>query len=303
MILRILKWAIGLVILAVTSYGGYYYYSVTSLDTTQLTDDLYMIKGLIGGNVAVLRTAEGTVIVDTLMFPGQAETLRKKASELTGKEVIMIINTHWHPDHTNGNPTFDGGIRVISTERTLEYLKPYAAQTWERDTNLPNETFTMEREISVGGKTLRLIHPGPGHTNGDLVVHFVDENIIHTGDLVVHGHYPNIDLRHGGTVQGWGATLDNVLALPFDAAIPGHGTMTDRDGVRQFQTFLKQLATVGRDAAANNNTLDQTIATADLTADADYVPMSFMFRVRFDREFVIMRAWEEATGKSATPGT
>ena len=58
-----------------------------------------------------------------------------------------------------------------------------------------------------------------------------------------------------------------------------------------------------RDAAANNNTLDQTIATADLTADADYVPMSFMFRVRFDREFVIMRAWEEATGKSATPGT
>ncbi len=303
MILRIFTWTIGLAFVALASVGGYYFYSVRALDVIQLTDDLYMLKGRIGGNVAVLRTTEGTVIVDTLMFPTQAETLREKVADLTGQPIIMIINTHWHPDHTNGNPSFDAGIRVVSTEKTLEHLKPYAAQVWEdgTTTNLPNETFATERELSVGGKTLRLIHPGRGHTDGDLVVQFVDENVIHAGDLVVHGHYPNIDLRRGGTIQGWSATLDNVLALPFDSVIPGHGTMTDRGGIIQFQTFLDELAAVGRDAAANDQTLDEAIATANLTADAGYAPMSFMFRTRFDRDFVIMRAWEEATGKTVAP--
>ena len=66
--------------------------------------------------------------------------------------------------------------------------------------------------LQVGGKTLELIHPGAGHTDGDLVVLFRDEQVLHTGDLMFSGYYPNIDLEAGGGVQQWVATLETCCA-------------------------------------------------------------------------------------------
>jgi len=113
---------------------------------------------------------------------------------------------------------------------------------------------------------MHLIHPGRGHTDGDLVVQFVEDRAVHLGDLFFHRYYPNIDLEAGGTVQGWGDTLDVVLELEFDHVLPGHGALTDRDGILQFQHFIRQLAGIGAEAAAAGKTLEQTLADYRLVA-------------------------------------
>ena len=116
------------------------------------------------------------------------------------------------------------------------------------------------------------------------------------GDLLFNGHYPNIDLEAGGTIEAWPATLDVVSSLPFRRVIPGHGPTTDLQGIEQFQTFLSQLWGIGQAAAESGASMEQTLASAELTADAGYEPIRFIVSLGLDREFVLRRAWEEATG-------
>lgn len=288
---------IGLVLLAVALTGSYVYTLVRALEVEQLSDDLWVLRGF-GGNTAVLRTTAGTVVVDTMTFGIQGDRIREVARELTSADTVLIINTHYHLDHTHGNPSFAPGTRVLSTEKTLQYLTTVDADFWSGDAAelLPNETFTDRQTLNVGDKKIELVYPGDGHTDGDLVAIFVDEGVIHMGDLLFYKHYPNIDLEAGGTIKAWPATLDAVLALNFDRVIPGHGATTDRNGIRQFQAFLRQLGDIGAQAAAEGWTLEETRASDALTEDAGYEPIKFIVSLGLDRGFVLQRAWEEATG-------
>ncbi len=295
--MRRLKTFLLALVVGLLLFGGYVFVQARSLEVERLTADLFVLRGL-GGNAAVLRTDAGTVIVDSMTFIWQGALIRERARELTGAETVLLINTHYHLDHTHGNPAFESGTRVLSTARTLSHLQALDAGFWSGDAAqlLPNETFVDRQTLEIGGKTLQLAHIGIGHTDGDLVVNFVDEKVVHTGDLLFNGHYPNIDLEAGGSVRAWPATLERLLALPFDRIIPGHGATTDSAGVRRFQAFLTELSEIGRDAAATGKTLEQTQNTNALTADEGYEPLKFIVSFGLDRKFVLTRAWEEATG-------
>ncbi len=286
-------------VLALLIGGGaiYGYQQVASLEVAKVTEDLHVIYGL-GSNVGVLRTGEGSIVVDTMTFALQGREIRDRAEDLAGP-VRAIVNTHYHLDHTHGNPAFASGLKVVSTARTRAYLDALDAEYWSGAAagTLPNETFDTEHTLTLGGKTLRLLHLGRGHTDGDLVVHFVEDRVVHTGDLFFNGRYPNIDLEAGGSVQEWSATIDRILELDFDQVIPGHGPVTDAAGLREFQHFMQQLAAVGRNAERSGRSLPETRANAVLDADAGYEVMAIPFVMRLDRDFVIERAWQEATGK------
>jgi glyoxylase-like metal-dependent hydrolase (beta-lactamase superfamily II) len=210
----------------------------------------------------------------------------------------MVINTHYHGDHTHGNPGFLPGTQVLSTTRTLEHLQALDAAYWTGDATqfLPNHTFGKDLEIRLGSKTLHLLHPGRGHTDGDLVVLFVEDAALHSGDLFVNRTYPSIDLKAGGTVREWADTLDAALALPFSRVIPGHGALSDRAGVEQFQRFMRQLAAVGADAKQRGLSLTETQREAKLTEDAGYATTEIPMLVSLNRNSVIRSAWEEANG-------
>jgi glyoxylase-like metal-dependent hydrolase (beta-lactamase superfamily II) len=270
---------------------------VTSLETERVTSDVHAVKGL-GGNVGVLRTRAGAVVVDTMSFRIQGQRIRELAERLAGGPIQVVINTHYHFDHTHGNPGFAPGTRLIATERTRDYLLAFDASYWDgrAEDTLPAELFEHEHELRIGGKTIRLLHPGRGHTGGDLVVLFVEDRVLHTGDLLFSGRYPNIDLEAGGSVREWVGTLDRVLELEFDRVIPGHGPVTDREGVRAFQRFLAELRRVGEQAAREGLSLEQTLAREQLGEDEGYAVTRVPFVLTLDRDFVIRRAWEEATG-------
>jgi glyoxylase-like metal-dependent hydrolase (beta-lactamase superfamily II) len=292
--------AVGLAAIAI-----YAYQQVSSIGSEKVTDDVHVLTGF-GSNVGVLRTDRGSAIVDTMTFRMQGEEIRERAEQLTGREVEVILNTHYHLDHTHGNPAFPGGTRVVATKRTRELLDRFDAGSWEGDAaqTLPNETFDGSHEIALGGKTIRALSLGRGHTSGDLVVLFVEDRVLHMGDLFFNGSYPNIDLEAGGSVEAWIATLDRVLALDgYDRVIPGHGAVSDREGIRRFQAFLQELWTQVAPPARAGKSLEETLAATKLTADAGYQVIGVPLVFRLDRPFVIRRAWEEASGhvKSLVP--
>ena len=271
------------------------YRNVRKIEVIRVTDDLYMLKSHFGGNVAVLKTGVGAIVVDSMSFPLQGNAILDAVRKLTGEAVELVVNTHYHFDHTHGNLAFPLGTRVVSTKRTLDYLRLYDASYWQGEASawLPNETFENHREITLGDKTIRLIHPGHGHTDGDLVVLFVEDRVIHMGDLYFNRLYPNIDLKAGGSVQAWSETLGRVMKLDFDHAIPGHGAIARREGVLQFQEFMRELASAGRQAAINMWTRAETISQAEFNSDVGYKSIWIPLIIKLDRDFVLGRAWEE----------
>lgn len=276
----------------------YLFISIRTISVEQLSADLHVLRG-VGSNTTVLRTDAGTVVVDSMTFPMQGALIKAKAEELTGMPVILLINTHYHLDHTHGNPAFDVGTQVVSTHRTLSHLEALDASFWEGDRAqlLPNETFGDELRIDLGNKTLLLKTLGRGHTDGDLVVLIEEEETIVMGDLFFNRHYPNIDLEAGGSVQEWSATLDAAFALDFDVVVPGHGATTDSLGMRDFQRFIGQLATIGQMAVIDQTPLADVLKSDRLNADKGYTQVTLAgIPIGLTRDFVLRRAWEESTG-------
>jgi cyclase len=275
----------------------YLYNRVALVEHETVTDAVHVIYG-VGGNVAVLRTTSGAVIVDTMTFPIQGRRIRDLAERLGGGPAQAVINTHYHVDHTHGNPAWPAGTRIVATELTRAYLDHFDSAFWEGSAaeSAPNELFTDKHEMRIGDKTVRSYSLGRGHTAGDLVVLFVEDRVLHTGDLFFNRRYPNIDLEAGGSVQAWAETLDRVLALDFDRVIPGHGPVTDRAGLLEFRRFIAELAEFANESAAAGKSLEETLASADLEHDGAFEEMSIPFLFKFDRDFVVRRAWEEASG-------
>jgi len=296
---KFLKYGLLATLFMVLGFVAYLYFQVRSLDVEALDEGLFVLRG-VGGNATVLSTPAGAVVVDSMTFPLQGGLIREKAEQLTGQKVALVINTHYHLDHTHGNPGFDPGTKIVSTARTLSHLKALDADFWEGDhaLMLPNETFSDERVFDLGGVKLTVKHLGRGHTDGDLVVFLHTHQTVVMGDLFFNKHYPNIDLEAGGSVQQWPATLNAVMEHDFSRVIPGHGNTTDRHGLRQFQTFMSELAKIGQTAANSEASLESTLAKAQLTSDQGYQEIAFAgFSLGLDREFVITRAWEEATNR------
>ena len=129
---------------------------------------------------------------------------------------------------------------------------------------LPRIVFTDQTAVYLGGAEVEAFYFGRGHTNGDAVVYFRDLRTVHTGDLVVWGKRsdgtvltPSIDYANGGSLTDWLATLDKVLQLDFDTAIPGHGPVVSKDDVRAFRlklvTLRQRAADVVKSGASKND--------------------------------------------------
>ena len=284
-------WILLVLVVLIVAVSGYFFYLTRNLQAEAVAEDVWVLFGL-GGNVTVIRTGEGAVLVDSMTFRATGKRIRRMAEQLTGEPVRMVINTHYHLDHTHGNPAFAEDTRIVSTQRTLEYLQHLDADYFSGGTGLPNDTFEGEHyRLEVGDKSLLLLYPGRGHTDGDLVVLLEDEGIVNMGDLHFNRYYPNIDLEAGGSVQQWGQSLARVLEMDFEVVVPGHGEVTDREGLQDYQRFIRNLAEVGRTAKANKQSLEEVLENNNLTADQGFTPLIPLLGP--DREFVLTRAWEE----------
>lgn len=209
-------------------------------------EGLYVIPGYdgaaTGGNVAVPVTSEGVIIVDDKL-PALYTDIVGKVKSVTPLPIKYVLNTHQHGDHTGSNAEF---------LKTAEILMHRNARANMVKQNLPGPgriVYDDQQSVFLGGVEVQLRYMGRGHTNGDSVIYFGDLRTIHTGDLVVWGKRsqgttltPVMDYAAGdGSGKEWVATLDNILKLDFDTAIPGHGPVLTKADVRAFRDKMQTL--------------------------------------------------------------
>ena len=213
-------------------------------------DGLYVINGT-GGNVGVRVTSAGVILIDD-KYPRNFTEIQKRVEGVTNQPVQYVLNTHHHGDHSGGNVEYIKFAEIIAHENAR------ANMIKGDQPSPPRVVFSDQATVYLGGVEVRAYHLGRGHTNGDAVIYFPDLRTVHGGDLL-HGVAPFIDYANGGSSREWVSTLDNILELDFDTAIPGHGkVMTRADVVEfrsQFQSVRRRMSEliregVSKDAAA-----------------------------------------------------
>jgi cyclase len=210
-----------------------------SLALQKIKDDLYVIalsRGVGGGNIAVYLTDEGVILVDD-MFDRDYSAVMEKVRSLTDKPVRYVLNSHQHEDHAGGNAKM-----LMADAEVIAHRNVRANMVRLNQPGLPRVTFSDEMDVNLGGKEVITRHYGRGHTGGDAVIYFPARKVIHTGDLfLTYPPQPFIDYANGGSALEWTSTIDKILKLDFDTAIPGHGPVSDRAGLLKFRANFESM--------------------------------------------------------------
>ena len=228
---------------------------VTYFEIEKINNQFYMLVGG-GGNVGVFISDQNVVLIDN-KYEIIEDVLMTSLKKITDKPIEYIINTHFHHDHSDGNRAFGKqGIPIIAHQnakkRMMEdaelyggiysTIKDFVQPKYDKS-SLPVFTYESKMTISQGNEEIELYNFGNAHTDGDSVVVFKNNNIIHTGDAFVRYGYPYVDLNNGGSIKGL-IDLLGALELLCDAntiIMPGHGSLSKKEDVVNLKNTLNDL--------------------------------------------------------------
>ncbi len=216
-------------------------------------------------NAGIITDGEVSLLIDTLFdlkLTGEMlDTMRRSIP--AASHIDMLVNTHANGDHYYGNELV-ADAQIIASRRTAdemrESIKPeqfamllkqapmlgqvgayfqhcFGKFDFENITlTPPQQTFEGELTLKVGDKTVQLIEVGPAHTKGDTLVYIPAERVVFTGDILFIGGHP---VMWAGPTGNWLRALDRILAMDVETIVPGHGPITDKQGVAQLKGYFE----------------------------------------------------------------
>ncbi|HET9875881.1 MAG TPA: fumarylacetoacetate hydrolase family protein [Mycobacterium sp.] len=256
--------------------------------------------GLVAGDGAAL-------LVDTLFDLALTREMLAAMAPFTDRAPITdAVLTHADGDHTHGSQLLDSAVRIIAATGTAEEiahrpppqmlamtqvgdLGPVATR-YVRDrfgyfdfsgiaVRKPDRTFDRELSVDVGGREVRLLNLGPAHTAADTVVHVPDAGVLFSGDLLFIGCTPIV---WAGPIANWVAACDAMIELDAPTVVPGHGPVTDPDGIRGVRGYLVYIADQAEDAYRRGLSFAEAAEAIDLAEYATWL----------DRERVVVNIYQ-----------
>lgn len=212
-----------------------------------------------GGNIGVSAGPDGILIIDDQFAP-LAEKIAKALGKLGSDSPQYIVNTHYHGDHTGSNAHFH--THKGSTVLAHENVRIRLAKADNADPqSLPAITYQDGVKFHFNNETIHVFHLPSGHTDGDSVVWFEEENVLHTGDLFFKDWFPYIDLGAGGSVKGYMASVDKILAKINDDTIiiPGHGELATKQDYARFLNMIESTYAYVQELKLNGLSVDQVL--------------------------------------------
>lgn len=245
------------------------------ITTHEVMPGIYMLEGM-GGNIGVSVGEDGVFMIDDQFAPLTGRITAAVAA-LSDRPIRFVINTHWHYDHTGGNENLGKrGTLIVAHDNVYARMSrdseigafnqvvPAAPEA-----ALPVITFNDNVTFRLNGEEIRAVHYSHSHTDGDSVIHFVNANVIHTGDIWFNGFYPFIDVSSGGSIGGVIGSIRKLVGLADDATriIPGHGPLGDKQGLQGYLAMLETVRDRMNKLIAEGKSLEQVL---ELRPNADY---------------------------------
>lgn len=212
--------------------------------------------GYMNNNLVIIGN-KGVILVDSGSHRAVGEHIGKAIAQLTSKPVTHILVTHHHGDHHLGSIAFSDA-QVISSSNCAKEIADNGrgmVSFMSRVTSLslgdtkpvtPQKTVASEsrQDMQIDGIKLELIAPQTAHTHGDLMVWLPEDGILATGDILVHAINPSF---RDGNLKKWIAVVDDVLKLPVQTVMPGHGALMQHKDVADFRTLIAGFYSVVED--------------------------------------------------------
>ncbi|GLH74733.1 cyclase [Geothrix limicola] len=258
----------------------------------KVAENVYCIFGQ-GGNIGLVVTAKHAVLIDDQferLVPGLLDAVRS----VTDKPIKYLVNTHGHPDHVGGNVVLEKQVSAIIAHANVRrrMITEQAKLDPAKRGGLPELSLgsedTKERarlNIHLDEAEIHLLHLGPGHTDGDVLVGIPSVHVMHMGDLFFLGMLPFIDVEGGGSFEGLAAQITSVASwIPEDSRIiPGHGPVCGKKELLRYRDFLQAVqahvkAHPGQDGAALAKTFD-TAAWPEWKPVSEFVTWETFFSV------------------------
>jgi glyoxylase-like metal-dependent hydrolase (beta-lactamase superfamily II) len=227
-----------------------------------------------GGNLGLSVGADGVFLIDDQYVTNATANLAK-IEELAKGKPKYLVNTHWHFDHAGGNATFaKAGATIFASENVRKRLSNELITTGRTAQAQPAPkiawpvvTFTEGVDFHLNGQTMRAINaPMPTHTDGDVLIYFVEADVLHTGDTYMKDRYPFVDTGSGGTQAGFIATLTRALEItgPNTKIIPGHGELATEADLQAALDMHKGARAAVDALVKQGKTLQETVAAKPL---------------------------------------
>ncbi|MAJ41350.1 MAG: hydrolase [Pseudoalteromonadaceae bacterium] len=224
----------------------------------KLSDSVYVLFGQ-GGNIAASVGEDGIYIIDD-QFAKLSNDIKKTISDLKPGSAEFVINTHHHGDHTGGNENFaKAGAHVIAHDNVHKRLEEKHGANSDY---LQRISFGHDLKLHFNNEHAHVVHYAHAHTDGDSVIFFNNDNIVHMGDIYFNfGSLPFVDVDSGGSVDGILAAVNDVIKQIDERTIviPGHGPVSDRSGLVTYAKLVKKAKDLMLKAMQNNASLEQEI--------------------------------------------
>jgi glyoxylase-like metal-dependent hydrolase (beta-lactamase superfamily II) len=274
-----------------------------NLTVEEINPTLHVLFGP-GGNIGVSSGPEGVVLIDD-KFGQNAEEILYHIQTITqangaSPELLFVINTHLHGDHTGSNPEMkEAGAMIMGHDNIRKRMgttyenKAFGRTVEAKDPSFfPVVTFSEEATLHFNDVTAQAIHIPAAHTDGDSIIHFVEPDVIHMGDNLFLGMFPFVDVDSGGSFQGMIAAHDAALALAGEdtVIIPGHGPLTDKAGLQKARDELQTIFDRVRVRKEAGQSLEQILAERPL---ADMEAMNAFIK----EDGIIAMAWRSMGGE------
>ena len=224
----------------------------------KLSDSVYVLFGQ-GGNIAASVGEDGIYIIDD-QFAKLSNDIKKTISDLKPGSAEFVINTHHHGDHTGGNENFaKAGAHVIAHDNVHKRLEEKHGANSDY---LPRISFGHDLKLHFNNEHAHVVHYAYAHTDGDSVIFFNNDNIVHMGDIYFNfGSLPFVDVDSGGSVDGILAAVNDVIKQIDERTIviPGHGPVSDRSGLETYAKLVKKAKDLMLKAMQNDASLEQVL--------------------------------------------
>jgi glyoxylase-like metal-dependent hydrolase (beta-lactamase superfamily II) len=224
------------------------------LTLTRLRGSVFQISGA-GGNVVVVRTADGLMVVDSGAAERAQGLVSLLAEQFEKMPLRILFNTHWHLDHTGGNDALiQDGVTAISHESTRLWMSTTFFEEWENrhyrprsPSARPNKTFVSSDaqplKVDLGGEQASYAHLPQAHTDGDIYVAFPNHDLIVAGGVVTAGEYPIVDFITGGWIGGMADATKQLLKMagPDTLIVPDKGPAQRRSDLEAQLAMLETI--------------------------------------------------------------
>ncbi len=233
-----------------------------SLTMQNVSGNVYCLEGP-GGNVGILKTDEGLLVIDS-EIEKVTDAFLKELSALspTPLKIKYLINTHYHGDHIGNNEALGKYAETIVMHSNCKasLIKSLNEKTAKKTFISKIQPWKEGMVIKLGGETIRLLYLNPAHTAGDLAVVFEKAKVLQTGDLFFNGMPAYIDGKDGSDTGNWIDTIETLCRkYPDYKIIPGHGEVTTVKDYLAFADYLKYLRKETAAAIKAGKTREQAV--------------------------------------------